>query len=213
VNEETAIDFASPYGCSKGCADQYVLDYARCYGLRSVVFRMSCIYGPRQFGTEDQGWVANFMRRALCGEPITVYGDGRQTRDVLFVGDLLEAFWTARARIDVCAGQAFNIGGGPNHAVNMLDVLRRIGTIVGRDLAPAFEPERKGDQRYYVSDIRKFSSLTGWRPCVGVDEGLERLGEWLADSWSGARDGEPGRHHADATRGAHARVLWIGAER
>src|SRR5690606_17191175 len=130
---------------SKGCADQYVIDYARSYGLPCVVFRMSCIYGPRQFGTEDQGWVAHFLMRALKGEPITIYGDGQQTRDLLFVGDLVEAFLAARAKIDTCAGQAFNIGGGPDNAVSVARVLEQSFRAAG--VAPRLRHEgwRTGD--------------------------------------------------------------------
>lgn len=179
VGEGTVLDFHSPYGCSKGSADQYVRDYARSYGLSSVVMRMSCIYGPRQFGTEDQGWVANFMLRVLTGEPVTIYGDGLQTRDLLFIGDLLAAFLAARKCIRACSGQAFNIGGGPENAVSVLDVLGRIGRLLGRMPSIAFEEWRTGDQRYYASDTRKFARVTGWSPRVGVDEGLLRLEQWL----------------------------------
>jgi CDP-paratose 2-epimerase len=179
VNEETPLDFHSPYGCSKGCADQYVLDYARSFGLRSVVFRMSCIYGPRQFGTEDQGWVAHFLLRALRGEPITIYGDGQQTRDLLFVTDLLDAFLAARGAIEQCSGEAFNIGGGPSNCVSVAEVLERARRITG--CSPVLQQEgwRVGDQRYYVADTSKFSARVGWRPRVGVQEGLEALARWL----------------------------------
>jgi CDP-paratose 2-epimerase len=180
VREDAPLDFHSPYGCSKGCADQYVHDYARSFGLRSVVFRMSCIYGPRQFGTEDQGWVAHFLLRALRGQPITVYGNGQQTRDLLFVDDLVEAFVTARSRLEVCSGQVFNIGGGPANCASVLDVLERARSLVGSDVTLAFEDWRTGDQRYYVSDIRKFSRLTGWRPRVSVRSGLLQLTDWLS---------------------------------
>jgi CDP-paratose 2-epimerase len=181
VAESAPLDFHSPYGCSKGAADQYVHDYARSFGLQAVVFRMSCIYGPRQFGTEDQGWVAHLLLRALRGEPITIYGDGHQVRDLLYVGDLVDAFLAARADIEGCSGHAFNLGGGPDNAVSVLDVVRRIGGITRRAPSLAFETWRMGDQRYYVSDTRKFSELTGWRPAVRVDEGLARLAEWLRE--------------------------------
>jgi CDP-paratose 2-epimerase len=179
ISERTPLDFHSPYGCSKGAADQYVHDYARSYGLRAVVFRMSCIYGPRQFGTEDQGWVAHLLLRALRGEPITIYGDGHQVRDLLFVSDLMDAFVAARARLEVCSGQAFNLGGGPGNAVSVLDVVERIASLTRSSPRLGFQDWRTGDQRYYVSDTRKFAELTGWRPRVGVAEGLAQLGEWL----------------------------------
>jgi CDP-paratose 2-epimerase len=181
ISERAPLDFHSPYGCSKGAADQYVHDYARSYGLRTVVFRMSCIYGPRQFGTEDQGWVAHLLLRALRGEPITIYGDGHQVRDLLFVSDLMDAFVAARARVEACSGQAFNIGGGPENAVSVLDVVERIASLTQSSPRLGFHDWRTGDQRYYVSDTRKFSELTGWRPRIGVAEGLTQLREWLRD--------------------------------
>jgi len=181
VSESAPLDFHSPYGCSKGCADQYVHDYARSYGLRTVVFRMSCIYGPRQFGTEDQGWVAHLGLRALCEEPMTIYGDGHQVRDILHVSDLVDAFVTARGTIDVCSGHAFNIGGGPANAVSVLEVVERIGNITGRTPRLGFQGWRTGDQRYYVSDTRRFSELTGWRAKIQVSEGLLSLMDWLRE--------------------------------
>jgi CDP-paratose 2-epimerase len=181
VPESAPLDFHSPYGCSKGCADQYVRDYSRSYGLSTVVFRMSCIYGPRQFGTEDQGWVAHLMLRALRGEPITIYGDGYQVRDLLFVSDLVDAFVAARDAIDVCSGEVFNIGGGPANAVSVLDVVERIGGMTSGEKQIAFRAWRAGDQRYYVSDTQRFSALTGWQPRVPVALGMARLREWLLE--------------------------------
>jgi CDP-paratose 2-epimerase len=197
VREDARLDFHSPYGCSKGCADQYVRDYARCFGIPAVVFRMSCIYGPRQYGTEDQGWVAHFLLRALRREPITVYGDGHQTRDLLFVGDLVEAFLCARAKLEVCSGEAFNIGGGPKNCASVLDVLQRVGALTGSELSLTFDAWRTGDQRYYVSDIGKFSSLTGWAPQVSLTAGLLQLSHWL----SGVVEGERGRTSEFASQG------------
>ena len=177
VGEKRPLDLYSPYGCSKGAADQYVLDYARSYGLQAVVFRMSCIYGPRQFGTEDQGWLAHFLIRALEGKSITLYGDGRQVRDVLYVGDLIDAMRIAQEEMPRLSGQAFNIGGGAEHVVSLLEVVERIGASGNL----RFGDWRTGDQRYYVSDIRKFARATGWRPRVGVEEGIRRLQAWLRD--------------------------------
>lgn len=179
VSEARPLDFHSPYGCSKGSADQYVLDYARSYGLQTMVFRMSCIYGPRQFGTEDQGWVAHFILRALRGEAITIYGDGRQVRDVLFVDDLVNAFLLAEQNGGKLAGRAFNIGGGPGNAISLLDLLDRIEALQGRRPATTFDGWRTGDQRYYVSDTRAFEQATGWRAKVRAPEGIARLHEWL----------------------------------
>jgi CDP-paratose 2-epimerase len=180
VPESRPLDFHSPYGCSKGTADQYVVDHARSYGLVTTVFRMSCIYGPRQFGTEDQGWVAHFILRALRGEAITLYGDGRQVRDVLFVDDLVDAFLLAREHGPKLAGRAFNMGGGPGNAISLLDLLDRIEDLHGRRPKVDFDQWRTGDQRYYVSDTRAFQQATGWQPKVGADDGIERLCRWLA---------------------------------
>jgi CDP-paratose 2-epimerase len=181
VSEDRPLDFCTPYGCSKGAAEQYVLDYTKSFGLRTAVFRMSCIYGPHQCGNEDQGWVAHFAIRALGGEPITLYGDGHQVRDVLFVEDLVEAFLLARENIEAIGGRAYNMGGGPENAVSLLEVIERIGELHGTPPRTSFGPWRQGDQRYYVSDTRRFQEDTGWRPQVGADEGIERLYGWLRE--------------------------------
>ena len=178
-DETRQLDFHSPYGCSKGAACQYVLDYSRTYGLRTVAFHMSCIYGLHQFGCEDQGWVAHFLIRALAKAPITIYGDGRQVRDILFVEDLIRAFLLAGEHMEEIAGQSFNIGGGPTNTVSLLELLDFITEIQGHRPECRFEAWRSADQRYYVSDIRKFSAATGWRPNIGVREGVSRLHEWL----------------------------------
>jgi CDP-paratose 2-epimerase len=179
VDESRPLDFYSPYGCSKGSADQYVHDYARSYGLPTVVFRMSCIYGPHQLGTEDQGWVAHFLIRALAGLPITIYGDGRQVRDLLYVDDLVDALLLAQRHMPTEGGQVFNIGGGPANALSLLEVLDLITELTERPPITTFDDWRPGDQRFYVSDTAKFREATGWRPAVGVRDGIARLTEWL----------------------------------
>jgi CDP-paratose 2-epimerase len=176
---EAHLRFLSPYGCSKGAADQYVLDYAHTFGLPAVVFRMSCIYGPRQFGTEDQGWLAHFLIRAIADEPITIYGDGRQVRDVLFVDDLVRAMRLASERADDLAGRAFNLGGGPARAVTLLEVIDLIATLTGRQPDVQFDDWRPGDQRFYVSNTAAFEDATGWHACVGVEQGVRALYDWL----------------------------------
>ncbi len=183
IDERQPLDFHSPYGCSKGAADQYVRDYARIYGLPTVVFRMSCIYGPRQFGTEDQGWVAHFVISAMAGRPITIYGDGKQVRDLLFVADLVAAMRAAVERIDRTAGQIYNIGGGPENALSVWhEFAPLLAEILGRPLdPPSFGPWRPGDQKVYISDIRKAMRDLDWRPQVGVREGLRRLVEWVRE--------------------------------
>jgi CDP-paratose 2-epimerase len=179
IDESRPLDFHSPYGCSKGAADQYVLDAARSFGLRTVVFRMSCIYGPHQRGTEDQGWLAHFLIRALRGETITLFGNGQQVRDVLFVEDLIAAFESAFSNFDAVAGQAFNIGGGPDNATSLLELLELLGGLCGGTPQVRFDAWRVGDQRYYVSDTTRFTALTGWLPRTGVFDGVERLYHWL----------------------------------
>jgi CDP-paratose 2-epimerase len=179
ISERRSLDFHSPYGCSKGAADQYVLDYARSFGLRAAVLRMSCIYGPHQNGTEDQGWVAHFLKAVMAGASITVFGSGRQVRDLLFVDDLVEAFERVRARIELLRGRAFNLGGGAAHAVSVLEVLERIERLTGQAVGRQFQDWRTGDQRYYVSDTRALQEATQWRPRTDVDTGLAALHEWL----------------------------------
>ena len=178
-SEQRPLAFHSPYGCSKGAACQYVADYARTYGLHTAVFRMRCIYGPHQFGTEDQGWVAHFLIKAMQGSPITVYGDGRQVRDILFVEDLVDAFLLAREKIREISGQAFNIGGGPANTISLLELLDLIGELRGERAETIFSSWRTADQKYYVSDTWKFRRQAGWAPKVGVREGVKRLYEWL----------------------------------
>jgi CDP-paratose 2-epimerase len=182
ISEQRPLDFHSPYGCSKGTADQYVLDYARSYGLPTVVFRMSCIYGPHQYGNEDQGWVAHFAIRAIEDQPISIYGDGKQVRDILFVEDLVDAFQLALTHMPQLSGQAFNIGGGVANTVSLLELLGLIGQFRGAEIPLTFGPWRVGDQHYYVSDITKFSQATGWTLRHSVREGVGRLYSWLCES-------------------------------
>lgn len=179
--ENRCIDFHSPYGCSKGAADQYVLDYVRTFDIPAVVFRMSCIYGLHQFGNEDQGWVAHFLIRAIADAPITIYGDGRQVRDILFIDDLVDAFLLAQRRMEKLKGNAFNIGGGASNTVSLLELLALIEKIQGRAPRAAFSHWRAADQLYYVSDIRKFSGATGWKPTTTAAGGVELLYQWLVE--------------------------------
>ena len=179
--ETQPLDFHSPYGCSKGAGDQYVRDYARIYGLRSVVLRQSCIYGPRQFGIEDQGWIAWMIIAALTGRRITIYGDGKQVRDVLHVDDLLDAYAAAIEQIDVAAGQVYNIGGGPG---NVMSVWAEFGPLLekllGKEIPVARDDWRPGDQRVFYADIRKAEHELGWKPKIGVEQGVEMLFEWVS---------------------------------
>jgi CDP-paratose 2-epimerase len=181
VSESQPLDFHSPYGCSKGTGDQYMRDYARIYGLRTVVFRQSCIYGVWQFGTEDQGWLAHFTIAALLDLPLTIYGDGKQVRDVLYIDDLVDAYEAVIARADEVAGQIFNIGGGVQRAISLLDLIEMLEAMRGRPMQIAYDQWRPGDQRVYISDIRKASSLLGWQPRVDVQDGVRRLYEWAQE--------------------------------
>jgi len=179
ISEVRTLAFHSPYGCSKGAADQYILDYAQSYDLPATVFRMSCIYGPRQFGTEDQGWVAHFLIRSLRHQPITLYGDGKQVRDILFIDDLVNALQLAHTHIEQTASHAYNIGGGPTNTTSLLELLAFIEEIQGVPVAYTLDNWRRGDQRYYVSDTRKFQQTTGWSAQVPMAKGLARLYAWL----------------------------------
>jgi len=199
INEDRLLDFHSPYGCSKGAADQYVRDYARTFGLPAVVFRMSCIYGLHQMGNEDQGWVAHFLIRALEGKPIVIYGDGMQVRDILFADDLVDAFLLAQANIRTLSGQAFNIGGGLGNTISLLELLDLVEQLHGAKPAIRSQQWRPGDQRYYVSDTRRFKAATGWAPKVTARAGIERLFQWLAES-----RGLPAPHELVSSGGFHA---------
>ncbi len=180
--ESTPLDFYSPYGCSKGGADQYVHDYCRIFSIPSVVFRMSCIYGPRQMGCEDQGWVAFFLIQAVLGRSITIYGDGKQIRDVLYVDDLVNAFLAAYEHRDRTAGRYYNIGGGPDRTLSLLEFIRFIETNLGKPLPFSFDDWRPGDQKVYVSDIRKAYADFGWRPAVSPESGISRLFDWVIEN-------------------------------
>jgi CDP-paratose 2-epimerase len=184
-NEIRPLSFHSPYGCSKGAAEQYVLDYARSFGLPTVVFRMSCIYGPHQFGTEDQGWVTHFLTRALDGEPITIYGDGKQVRDILYVDDLVNALLLAPQYLNAVRGKAFNLGGGPQNAISLIELVDLVSEIHHEPPALIFDKWRRADQRYYVSDFRRFTKATGWGPEVNVRAGVRQLYQWLLETRGG----------------------------
>lgn len=202
IDESEPLDFLSPYGCSKGAADQYVLDFARIYGLRATSFRQSCIYGPRQFGVEDQGWVAWFAIASMLGRDITIYGDGKQVRDVLHVNDLVRAYEAAILAPDKVAGEAFNIGGGPAQAISLLDLIDTLKARHQGKIPLRWGEWRPGDQRIYVSDIRKLRDRLGWAPEIGVSQGLAQLMSWVERSRSDflpADDCSPTRRELDAS--------------
>ncbi len=182
IPETYPLDFHSPYGCSKGAGDQYVRDYARIYGLPTVVFRQSCIYGPRQFGIEDQGWVAWFIIATLLGRPLTIYGDGKQVRDLLYVEDLLDAYDAAIGRMPAVSGQIYNVGGGPS---NQISIWREFGPlleeILGHTIPVSWGDWRPGDQRVFVADIRKAHRDLGWHPQIDVETGIRQLSHWVMD--------------------------------
>jgi CDP-paratose 2-epimerase len=182
VNEDIGLDFHSPYGCSKGSADQYVRDYHRIFGLNTVVFRQSCIYGTRQFGMEDQGWIAWFLIAAELGLPLTIYGDGKQVRDVLFIDDLLDAYDAAANKIDVARGRIYNIGGGPANSISILELLDHVDKLSGKKTSCGHGAWRLGDQRIYVSDIRRARNDLDWQPRVPWQRGVETVRNWVLEN-------------------------------
>lgn len=179
VTEQRTLDFHSPYGCSKGAADQYSIDYARIYGLKTVTFRQSCIYGPRQFGVEDQGWVAWFIIAAVLGKPITIFGDGKQVRDVLHVDDLVAAYAAAIDKRADMAGEAFNIGGGPTNTLSLLELLVMLERELGAKIPLQWDDWRPGDQPVFVCNIEKARKVLGWQPAIGVQAGVTTLMQWV----------------------------------
>ena len=178
VAEDQPLEFLSPYGCSKGSADQYVLDYAHSYGLTATVFRMSCIYGPYQLGSEDQGWVAHFVRQAMKGEPVTIFGDGKQVRDLLFVEDLVRLMRRAQQNMDLAAGEAFNVGGGPENCTSLLELLDQIRSLIGAPIEIEWGPERLADQKWYVVNPSKAKTALQWNSEVSIREGVRALRDW-----------------------------------
>lgn len=182
VSESQPLDFYSPYGCSKGAADQYVRDYTRIYGLRTVVFRMSCIYGIRQFGNEDQGWVAHFVISSVFGTALTIYGDGKQIRDILFIDDLIRAFGYAVENIYITQGQIYNIGGGRENTISLLELIEQLENLLGKRIEYSFDDWRPGDQKVYISDVRKAEQHFGWKPRISKEQGVRRLAEWVKDN-------------------------------
>ncbi len=184
IGEDQPLDFHSPYGCSKGAADQYVRDYARIYELPTCVFRMSCIYGPRQFGNEDQGWVAHFAISALSGRPITLYGDGKQVRDILFVEDLVELMIRSARAAREEPGRIYNVGGGAGNALSLVELLELLENELGRKVDRRYAPWRPGDQRIYVSSIEKLKRELDWEPRVSKEEGVRRLIGWIQENAS-----------------------------
>jgi CDP-paratose 2-epimerase len=184
VAETQPLDFHSPYGCSKGAADQYVRDYGRIYGMPTIVFRQSCIYGYRQFGVEDQGWVAWFIIAHALRKPITIYGDGKQTRDILFIDDLVDAFLAAYERKEKVRGQIFNMGGGPANLLSLLELLEILAEETGRKPQVSFSDWRPGDQRVFVADIAKAARDLNWRPATSARQGVRKLIAWVNENVS-----------------------------
>jgi len=179
IGENEPLDFLSPYGCSKGAADQYALDFARIYKIPATSFRQSCIYGPRQFGVEDQGWVAWFVFAAILDRDITIFGDGKQVRDVLHVDDLVRAFEAAIRAPEKVAGEAFNVGGGPNQVISLIDLIETLEDRLQRKIPLRWDDWRPGDQQVYVSDIRKIQKALDWKPAIGVTAGITQLIDWV----------------------------------
>ena len=182
VPEHRSLDFHSPYGCSKGVADQYTIDYARVYDLKTVTLRQSCIYGPRQFGIEDQGWVAWFTIAAMLNKEITVYGDGKQIRDVLHVEDLVEAYFAAIDNSDSISGKSLNIGGGPENTLSLLELLDYLENTLEKKITPLWDDWRPGDQPVFVCDLTKAKQAIGWEPKISVNHGVIKLISWVKEN-------------------------------
>lgn len=178
ISENRSLDFHSPYGCSKGAGDQYVRDYGRVYGLKTIVFRQSCIYGPRQFGNEDQGWVMHFVRCAVSSKKLNIYGDGYQVRDLLHVSDLINAYQTALSKVKKGEGLVYNIGGGLGNSVSLLEILDILEEKLGRRLKKNFYDWREGDQKIYISDNSKIEKELKWSPKINLSKGVEDSIGW-----------------------------------
>jgi CDP-paratose 2-epimerase len=182
ISEDRPLDFYSPYGCSKGCGDQYVRDYARIYGIKSVVFRQSCIYGERQFGIEDQGWVAWFTIAATLEKPFVIYGDGKQVRDILYIDDLTNALKMAVEKIEITKGRVYNIGGGAANTMSLLELIDYLEEFLGKKLSYTYDDWRPGDQKVFVSNVQKAGREFGWAPKTGPREGVKKLVAWVTEN-------------------------------
>ena len=181
IPESYPLDFHSPYGCSKGTGDQYTRDYARIYGLRTVSFRQSCIYGQRQFGVEDQGWVAHFVIAAVMKRKLSIYGDGKQVRDLLHVSDLIQAYELGITKMDDICGEVFNLGGGPDNTLSIWAEFRPLlESLAGRTIPVSRGDWRPGDQQVFVANIEKAADMLGWQPKVSPTEGIGDLYDWVA---------------------------------
>lgn len=188
VDEKQNLDFYSPYGCSKGAADQYVHDYGRIFNIPTVVFRQSCIFGPHQFGIEDQGWVAHFIIKALLDKRITIYGTGYQIRDLLFIDDLIDAYDKAISNIKFVKGEIFNIGGGVENTLSLLEFLEKLETLLNKKISYNFSPKRPGDQDIYVTNINKAKRLLNWKPKMDLEDGIKILIAWVNDNLQLVKD-------------------------
>ncbi len=182
IDESEPLDFYSPYGCSKGSGDQYVKDYSRIYKMNTVVFRQSCIYGQFQHGNVDQGWVVHFITRALEGKRITIYGNGKQVRDILHVDDLVAAYMKVLQNKEKCSGKVFNIGGGINNSFSLLELVNYLETLIGVKIKYEFNSWRPGDQKVFISDNTMFNKITGWKPSIGKEQGIRKLVRWLEEN-------------------------------
>ncbi|MCM8816739.1 MAG: GDP-mannose 4,6-dehydratase [Candidatus Omnitrophica bacterium] len=182
IDESETLDFHSPYGCSKGAGDQYVRDFSRIYNMNTVVFRQSCIYGQYQHGNVDQGWVVHFVKKALDGKKITIYGDGKQVRDILHVDDLIDAYLKILENKDRCAGKIFNVGGGMKNTFSLLELIDYLEYLLGRKIEYRFESWRPGDQKVFISNNKRLEMLIDWRPKINKQEGIKRLVEWVKEN-------------------------------
>ncbi len=182
ITEDEPLDFYSPYGCSKGSADQYVRDYHRIYGLKTVVFRQSCIYGPYQHGNADQGWVVHFINQAMAEKTITIYGDGKQVRDILYIDDLMDAYLRVLKNQNKCCGRIFNVGGGVRNSFSLLELIQYMEEILGKKIEVDFKSWRPGDQKVFISDNTNLKKATAWKPRITKQHGIKKLIEWIKEN-------------------------------
>ena len=179
IDENNSLKFESPYACSKGAADQYLLDYYKLFGIKTVSLRLSCVYGENQWGTEDQGWIAWFMKQAILNKPIRLFGNGKQVRDVLHVQDLASLIGILIKKINIVKGNEFNIGGGKNNRLSLLELIKKIEKKIDNKIYYTTHKERFGDQKYFVSDLSKIIKMTGWKPKILIDRGISMYFDWI----------------------------------
>jgi CDP-paratose 2-epimerase len=187
--EDIPLNFKTPYGCSKGAADQYILDFANTYGIKTVVFRHSSIYGSRQFSTYDQGWVGWFclkaveIKKGILKEPFTIHGNGKQVRDLLYVDDVIDLYFMCVEKIEKVKGEVFNIGGGMKNSLSLLELFKILEEMLNIKMKYEKLPPRKSDQKIFVADISKAQRIIGWNPKISKEYGIEKMVKWIEEEF------------------------------